>query len=144
MKIGFIGFGSMGRAIAEGLIARNVCTPEDIYACAGHFDKLQETADKLGIHAERTAADVVAKSDWVVPAVVPAILEDVLGPGAACAAGQDRRLHRQRMGFRPLRSLPRARHAPHQHDSEYPHRHRRGRSCVRVDTQSDRGGVCAV
>ena len=78
MKIGFIGFGSMGRAIAEGLLARNVCTPEDIYACAGHFDKLQETADKLGIHAERTAADVVAKSDWVVPAVVPAILEDVL------------------------------------------------------------------
>ena len=51
MKIGFIGFGSMGRAIAEGLIARNVCTPEDIYACAGHFDKLQETADKLGVHA---------------------------------------------------------------------------------------------
>ena len=80
MKIGFIGFGSMGRAIAEGLLARNVCTPEDIYACAGHFDKLQETADKLGVHAERTAADVVAKSDWVVPAVVPAILEDVLGP----------------------------------------------------------------
>ena len=74
MKIGFIGFGSMGRAIAEGLIARNVCTPEDIYACAGHFDKLQETADKLGVHAERAAADVVAKSDWVVPAVVPAIL----------------------------------------------------------------------
>ena len=80
MKIGFIGFGSMGRAIAEGLLARNVCTPEDIYACAGHFDKLQETADKLGVHAERTAADVVAKSDWVVPAVVPAILEDALGP----------------------------------------------------------------
>ena len=80
MKIGFIGFGSMGRAIAEGLLARNVCTPEDIYACAGHFDKLQETADKLGVHAERAAADVVAKSDWVVPAVVPAILEDVLGP----------------------------------------------------------------
>ena len=80
MKIGFIGFGSMGRAIAEGLLARNVCTPEDIYACAGHFDKLQETADKLGVHAERAAADVVAKSDWIVPAVVPAILEDVLGP----------------------------------------------------------------
>ena len=80
MKIGFIGFGSMGRAIAEGLIAREVCAPEDIYACAGHFDRLKETADKLGVHAERTAADVVAKSEWVIPAVVPAILEDVLRP----------------------------------------------------------------
>ena len=80
MKIGFIGFGSMGRAIAEGLLARSVCAPEDIYACAGHFDKLKETADRLGIHAERTAAEVAAKSDWIVPAVVPAILEDVLRP----------------------------------------------------------------
>ena len=80
MKIGLIGFGSMGRAIAEGLIAREVCAPEDIYACAGHFDRLKETADKLGVHAERTATDVVAKSEWVIPAVVPAILEDVLRP----------------------------------------------------------------
>ena len=80
MKFGFIGFGSMGRAIAEGLLAKNVCAPEDIYACAGHFDKLRAAADQLGIHAERTAADVAAKSDIVVPAVLPAVVDEVLRP----------------------------------------------------------------
>ena len=80
MKFGFIGFGSMGRAIAEGLLARNVCAAEDIWACAGHFDKLKQTADVLGIHAAETAAEVAAQSDVVIPAVVPAILEDVLRP----------------------------------------------------------------
>ena len=143
MKIGFIGFGSMGRAIAEGLLARNVCTPEDIYACAGHFDKLQETADKLGVHAERTAADVVAKSDWVVPAVVPAILEDVLGP--VLPALRDKIVVSIVSGWDFARYeaflAPGTHHISH---PEHPHRHRRGRSCVRVDTQSDRGGVCAV
>ena len=80
MKFGFIGFGSMGRAIAEGLLARNVCAPEDIWACAGHFDKLKQTAEALGIHAAETAAEVAAQSDIVIPAVVPAILENVLRP----------------------------------------------------------------
>lgn len=80
MKIGFLGFGSMGRAIAEGLLARNVCAPKDIYACAKHFDKLSAAASALGIHAERDAAAVVAQSDIVIPAVIPAIVEDVLRP----------------------------------------------------------------
>ena len=30
MKIGFIGFGSMGRAIAEGLLARSVCATSSV------------------------------------------------------------------------------------------------------------------
>ena len=80
MKIGFIGFGSMGRAIAEGLLARNVCAPEEIYACAGHFDKVKEIANQLGIHAAETAAEVAKSADIVIPAVVPGILEAVLRP----------------------------------------------------------------
>ena len=80
MKIGFIGFGSMGRAIAEGLLARNVCAPEEIYACAGHFDKVKEIANQLGIHAAETAAEVAMSADIVIPAVVPGILEAVLRP----------------------------------------------------------------
>lgn len=80
MKIGFIGFGGMGRAIAEGLLARNVAHRRIFTPVPAILTNCKKPADKLGIHAERTAADVVAKSDWVVPAVVPAILEDVLGP----------------------------------------------------------------
>lgn len=80
MKIGFIGFGNMGRAIAEGLIGQGVCAPDDIFACAGHFDRLQKTAAALGVHAEADARAVVAHSELVIPAVIPAILEDVLRP----------------------------------------------------------------
>lgn len=80
MKIGLIGFGSMGCAIAEGLLARDVCRADEIWACARHFDRLSEKAERMGIHAAQTAEEVVRNSDLVIPAVVPAILEEVLKP----------------------------------------------------------------
>ena len=64
--------------------ARRAC--DEAFAFAGGGQRRQrgeEVGALRGVELEgpeRTAADVVAKSDWVVPAVVPAILEDVLGP----------------------------------------------------------------
>ena len=34
MKIGFIGFGNMAQALAEGFLLKQAAAPEDIYACA--------------------------------------------------------------------------------------------------------------
>ena len=41
MKIGFIGFGNMAQALAEGFLLKQAAAPEDIYACARNWEKLQ-------------------------------------------------------------------------------------------------------
>ena len=33
LKIGFIGYGNIAQALAEGLAAQGACDPERIYAC---------------------------------------------------------------------------------------------------------------
>lgn len=46
--IGFIGYGNMAQAIAEGLVNAGVVNGGDIVACAAHYDKLERNAAKLG------------------------------------------------------------------------------------------------
>ena len=41
MKIGFVGFGNMASAMADGWIAAGVAA-SDMCACAGHYDALVE------------------------------------------------------------------------------------------------------
>ena len=45
--IGFIGYGNMAQAIAEGLINAGAVNGSDIVACAAHYDKLERNAAKL-------------------------------------------------------------------------------------------------
>ena len=59
IELGFIGFGNMAQAMAQGLVDSGALSGEHIHACAGHFDKLQATAEKLGVNAYREAAEVV-------------------------------------------------------------------------------------
>lgn len=80
IKIGFIGFGSMAMAIAEGLIKLNAVSAHNIYACAKHYDKLKINADKLGISACCDAKTVISNCDIIIPAIVPSIAEEVLKP----------------------------------------------------------------
>lgn len=80
IRIGFIGYGNMAQAMAKGLIEAGVCTGEQIFACAGHYDKLCKNAEKLGIHGERTAAEVIQNSDFVVLAVKPYQIQAVTAP----------------------------------------------------------------
>ena len=42
--IGFIGYGNMAQAIAEGLVNAGVVNGGDIVACAAHYDKLERNA----------------------------------------------------------------------------------------------------
>ena len=50
IKVGFIGFGNMAQAMAEGMIRGGALEPDRIYACAGNQDKLRDNAGRYGIH----------------------------------------------------------------------------------------------
>ena len=78
--IGFIGYGNMAQAIAQGMVDAGVLDSESIIACAAHYDKLERNAVKLGIRAVRTAAEVAEAADVVVIAIKPYQIEDVTGP----------------------------------------------------------------
>lgn len=79
MKIGFVGFGNMASAMADGWIAAGVAA-SDMCACAGRYDALVERCEARGILACRNAAEVVAVSDIVVAAVKPYMIEKVFAP----------------------------------------------------------------
>ena len=80
VEVGFIGFGNMAQAMARGLVDSGVLPGARIHACAAHFDKLQTTAEKLGVNAHRDAGEVVEASDFVVLAVKPYLVEQVVAP----------------------------------------------------------------
>ena len=75
--IGFIGYGNMAQAIAQGMVDAGVLDGEHIVACAAHYDKLERNA---GIRAVHTAAEVADAADVVVIAIKPYQIEDVIGP----------------------------------------------------------------
>lgn len=79
MKIGFVGFGNMASAMADGWIAAGV-SAGDMCACAGRYDALVERCKARGIAACHDAAEVVAASDIVVAAVKPYMIEKVFVP----------------------------------------------------------------
>lgn len=80
LTIGFIGFGNMAQAIAEGWIQKGTVAGDRIYACAKNWDKLCKNAEKYGIHGCKSAEETVAQSDIVVVAVKPYLVEEVLAP----------------------------------------------------------------
>ena len=49
MKLGFIGFGNMAQAIAEGLLRSKALEPEQICACAKDWDKLCAATQPLSL-----------------------------------------------------------------------------------------------
>lgn len=77
MKIGFIGFGNMAQAITKGLLDYKVIAPQDICACAAHYDKLEKNAAKFGIGPCKSAREVVENSHIVILAVKPYQIADV-------------------------------------------------------------------
>lgn len=80
MKLGFIGFGNMGQAIAKGLISAGALEAQSISACAAHYDKLCKNAEALGIKACRNPKELLESCDTAVIAVKPYMLVEVLTP----------------------------------------------------------------
>ena len=79
-NIGFIGFGNMAQAMAEGLIGADAVRPEQICACAKHWEKLKANTEAKGFRPLPTAEDVAREADLVVLAVKPYLIEEVTAP----------------------------------------------------------------
>ena len=70
-NIGFIGFGNMAQAMADGLLASGIVKGEQLYACARQWDKLCRNTEARGMHACKNAMDTVQKCDIILLAVKP-------------------------------------------------------------------------
>lgn len=79
-KIGFIGFGNMASAMADGWIASGAVPAGNLCACAGRYDALVPRCEARGMNALVTAAEVVDAADVVVVAIKPYMIESVLAP----------------------------------------------------------------
>ena len=86
--IGFIGYGNMAQAIAEGLVEAGAIDGTDIVACAAHYDKLEKTTAKVGATPLRTAAEVADAADVVIIAIKPYQIESVIKPIAGALANE--------------------------------------------------------
>lgn len=86
MKVGFIGFGNMAQAMADGLLGTGAVRADEIGACARDGEKLRRNAQARGIEPLADAAEVVRFADVVVVAVKPYQVEGVLKPVAELLA----------------------------------------------------------
>lgn len=80
INVGFIGFGNMARAIADGLLRQNTLQGSQMYACANHYDKLCDNTESRGMTACRDAAELAEKSDIIFIAVKPYMVDSVVKP----------------------------------------------------------------
>lgn len=78
MKIGFIGFGNMAQALAKGLLCKNAIKAEDLGATARDQEKLKRTAGEHGITAFPQTRDLIAWADWLIIAVKPYQVNNIL------------------------------------------------------------------
>lgn len=75
--IGFIGFGSMAQAIARGLLRSGACVPQQLCACAAHFDKLCRNAEPMGIQPLSGPREVAERSQLLILAVLPQTVPEI-------------------------------------------------------------------
>ena len=79
-KIGFIGFGNMASAMADGWIAAGTVPPANLYACANRYEALLERTGARGMNACQSAEELVDAVDVVVIAIKPHLIDEVLSP----------------------------------------------------------------
>lgn len=88
LTVGVIGAGSMGGAIARGLVQSGAMAGERVLVCDHNADKLSALAREAGVRTFATSAELVAAEPAVVIlAVKPQVLAPVLEAHAAALAG---------------------------------------------------------
>ena len=80
VKIGFIGYGNMAGSVGAGLISSGAVSADQIYACAGSYDKLCRKTEAEGSNPCRTSIEVVETCDVIFIGVKPYMVEDVMSP----------------------------------------------------------------
>ncbi|KAB7788504.1 pyrroline-5-carboxylate reductase [Bifidobacterium cebidarum] len=78
--IGFIGYGNMAQAIAQGLVDAGVVRGHQVVACAAHYDKLEKNAATLGVRPLHSAVEVAVAADVVIIAIKPYQIDSVIKP----------------------------------------------------------------
>ena len=78
MKIGFIGFGNIAQAMAQGLIEKHENITQQMYASSYNYEKLVRNTAKYGIHPCKTNQETVDNCDLVFICVKPYQVKDVL------------------------------------------------------------------
>lgn len=77
LKIGIIGYGNMGQAMATGWVEHGGIQPDNVFASARNIEKLQRNCEKIGIQPLISSAELVEYSDIVVLAVKPYQIADI-------------------------------------------------------------------
>ena len=80
LTIGFIGYGNMAQAIAQGFVDAGVVAGGQMVACAAHYDKLEKTTAELGVRPLHNALEVVTAADVVIIAIKPYQIAAVVKP----------------------------------------------------------------
>ncbi len=78
-KIGFIGTGNMGASILRGVIRSEAAKPEDILIFDTDSDKVGAMTSETGVMAMESNRQLVELSDYIVLAVKPVYVKQVLG-----------------------------------------------------------------
>ena len=65
-KIGFIGFGNMGQAIAEGWIKSGKIGPDLLYASTPNQERLKENTESLGITVTESNLELAETVDIMI------------------------------------------------------------------------------
>lgn len=77
-RLGFIGTGNMGTALAKTIAASGLIKPENIYIYDVDTARAKELADKLNIKLAGSNNEVVKNSDAIILAVKPVYIKTVL------------------------------------------------------------------
>lgn len=78
MKIGFIGFGNMAKAMAGGMLKKGIVRPEDIIASAKTEQSRKASAEQFGITMYEENVRVAEEAELLILAVKPQFLEEVI------------------------------------------------------------------
>src|SRR5699024_5954442 len=79
-KIGFIGFGNMGQAIAEGWLKSGNVNSNQLYASARNQERLKENTERLGITAIKSNQELIETVDIIIIAVKPYQIKEIFIP----------------------------------------------------------------
>jgi len=83
-KIGIIGTGNMGEALASGLVSSKKSSPDHIICTDVREDSLESIKDNYGVVTTTNNSDAIRESDIIIYSVKPQILASVLKETAPC------------------------------------------------------------
>ncbi|MHA1820840.1 MAG: pyrroline-5-carboxylate reductase [Promethearchaeota archaeon] len=78
-KMGILGIGNMGSVIVKALISNKILKPEEVSIFDIKTENCEKLSKELGVIIEKNESDLFIKSRYILFAVKPQVLEDVLG-----------------------------------------------------------------